>query len=267
MADKHHCSFVSRLQWRRPGASLHPSVHVVSLHQNCTSAASNRTFGWLVGTNGAHRGEDFRLTEGDIVLGSGWDADIVLTSPEVSRTHAKFTSTSHVCMVEDLGSGSGVFVNSERCEDPRPLKHGDVVKVGMGEFIYFELDPAGEIANLNTSIAAGSADGGAGNVADEKPATLGWLICETGELQGLDFRLMPGVNRVGSLSGLEVTIPDANLNSIHFSIESSRERMYLRQMSANVQLLRARLLIEPGTLKDSDVLQVGALRLRLRCFT
>ncbi|MEN9826904.1 MAG: domain/GGDEF protein, partial [Pseudomonadota bacterium] len=223
MADKHHCSFVSRLQWRRPGSSFHPSVHVVSIHQNCASAVSNRTVGWLIGVNGVHRGEDFRLTEGDIVVGSGWDSDIVLTSPEVSRTHAKFTSTTHVCMVEDLGSGSGVFVNSERCADPRPLKHGDVVKIGLGEFVFFELDPADPSADVGPYSAHSDV---ADKVAAEKPGTTGWLICESGELQGLDFRLMPGVNRVGSLPGLEITIPDANLNSIHFSVESSRERMY-----------------------------------------
>ncbi|MEN9825661.1 MAG: hypothetical protein RI953_1406, partial [Pseudomonadota bacterium] len=40
----------------------------------------------------------------------------------------------------------------------------------------------------------------------------------------------------------------------------------LRQMSANVQVLRSKLLVDPGVLKDADVLQVGALRLRLRCF-
>ncbi|MFZ9519025.1 MAG: FHA domain-containing protein [Silvanigrellaceae bacterium] len=263
MVDKHHCSFVSRLQWRRPGSSLHPSVHIVSTRQNCTASASNRTLAWLIGTNGVHRGEDFRLTEGETVVGSGWDSDIVLTSPEVSRTHAKIMSTEHLCMLEDLGSSSGVFVNGERCEDPRPLRHCDVVRMGMGEFVYFELDPGAPTTDAETSTAS---SGGLPDAPDVKPATVGWLICESGELSGLDFRLMPGVSRIGSLPGLEITIPDSNLNSIHFSIECSNERMYLRQVSANVQILRSKLLIDAGVVKDGDVIQVGALKLRLRSF-
>lgn len=262
MAGQHRCSFVARMNWRRSGASVHPSVHVLSLQQNCTSAASNQTIAWIVGTGGVHSGEDFRLTQGESVIGSGWDADVVLTSPEVSRTHVKISSTNHLCVLEDIGSGSGTFVNGERCDDPRALNHRDVIKIGMGEFIYFALDPqsvefqaAG--GHKAVSVPSGSAPSG-------RPAVVGWLVCQSGELSGLDFRLTAGVNRVGSLAGLEVTIPDPNLNSVHMNLECSTDRIYMRPLSAGLQLMRTNQLIDAGVLKDGDLIRCGSLILRFR---
>lgn len=265
MAGEHHCSFVSKMNWRRSGDSLHPSVHVLSVQQNSSAAASQLTLAWLLGTSGVHAGEDFRLTEGESVLGSGWDADIVLTSPDVSRTHAKITSTHHLCVLEDLGSSSGTFVNGERCDDPRALQHLDVLRLGMGEFIYFALDPIDESSAIRASIVENSELKAI--LTTGLLSSLGWLICQSGDLQGCDFRLMPGVNRVGSLPGLEVCIPDSNLNQVHFTIECASQRFYLRSTSSDVQILRNKLLIEPGVLRNCDEIRIGALTLKFRCIS
>ncbi|MEY3903032.1 MAG: hypothetical protein RL189_2338 [Pseudomonadota bacterium] len=262
MAGQHHCSFVARMNWRRSGASVHPSVHVLSLQQNCTSTASNQTIAWIVGTGGVHAGEDFRLTQGESIIGSGWDADIVLTSPEVSRTHAKISSTNHLCVLEDLGSGSGTFVNGERCDDPRALNHRDVIKIGMGEFIYFALDP--ESVQIQPAVSPKAVSSPSGKTPSQRAAVVGWLVCQSGELSGLDFRLTEGVNRVGSLSGLEVTIPDPNLNSVHMNLECSADRIYMRPVSSGLQLMRNNQLIDAGVLKDGDLIRCGSLILRFR---
>lgn len=262
MTGGHQCSFVAKMNWRKAGSSSHPIVHVLSSQQNCCASPSNTTVAWLVGTSGAHRGEDFRLTVGEARLGSGWDSDIVLTSPEVSRTHSKITSTGHFCIIEDLESASGVFVNDERMSDPRTLNHGDRLKIGMGEFIYVSLELNELAGQQHQRVSALPAIESA---KLQRMPTQAWLICQNGELQGLDFRLTTGVNRVGSLPGLEATIPDPNLQSLHMNIECSRDRIYLRPVSSDVRVLRNKLLIDPGVLKDGDSIQVGALILRLRC--
>jgi predicted component of type VI protein secretion system len=235
-------------------------VHILSLQQNCSSAASNLTTGWLVGLNGAHIGEDFRLTEGDVSLGSGWDADIVLTSPEVSRTHAKIQSSNHMSVIEDCGSASGVFINGEKALDPITLQHGDVVKIGLGEFIFYALDSSAERKNSGTSVLPE-------NMPDRKGVIHGWLICQSGDLRGLDFRLTTGANRIGSSPELEVSLPDPNVHANHFIIECSRERMYLRKQSTDLQILRAGVLIEAGVLRDGDVIRLGAMSMLLRIFS
>jgi len=257
MTAVHQCSFVGKLNWRRSGRSVHPSVHVLSPQQNCTSAASNVTTGWLLGTNGVHAGEDFRLTEGQTSLGSGWDADVVLTSPDVSRLHAKITSTTHLCVVEDCGSSTGVYVNTEKCSDPRALQNGDVLKIGLGEFVYLALETDA------TPLSAESTER-MKSLSESTKCTRGWLICQSGELAGVDFRLSNGLNRIGSLTGVEVTIPDPNVHSIHFSLECSKDRIYLRKESSDVQILRGGLLVEAGVVKDGDQIRMGALNLKLR---
>jgi predicted component of type VI protein secretion system len=253
----HHCSFVGKMNWRRSGNSLHPTVHLLSLQQNCSSAASNKTTGWLVGLNGFHCGEDFRLTEGDVSLGSGWDADIILTSPEVSRTHAKIHSSNDVSTIEDCGSATGVFVNGDRTSAPRALQHGDVVKLGLGEFIFCSLDPKEEQNSIERKMLTAAA-------AEKKTSTRGWLVCQSGDLQGLDFRLTNGPNRIGSAANLEVSLPDPNVHANHFIIECTEERLYLRKKSADIQIVRAGILIEAGVLRDRDVIRLGAMSVMLR---
>lgn len=265
MTSGHQCSFISKMNWRRVGGSSHPMVHVLSTQQNPCASASNSTVAWLMGTSGAHRGEDFRLTVGETKLGSGWDSDIVLTSPEVSRTHAKISSTGHFCIIEDLQSASGVFVNDERINDPRALSHGDRLKIGMGEFVYVGFESS-ELTEVSQRLVAQALSGSPSKAnRPQRLPTVAWLICQNGELEGLDFRLTTGVNRVGSLPGLEATIPDPNLQSLHMNLECTTERIYLRSASSDVRILRNKMLIEPGTLKDGDCIQVGALILRLRC--
>jgi hypothetical protein len=220
-------------------------------------SASNKCTGWLLGLGGAHVGEDLRLTDGEIFIGSGWDSDVVLTTPEVSRRHAKFTSAAGITLLEDNGSASGVFVNGEKILEPRMLAHADLLRFGVGEFLYFSAEanlPAH--ANIERYISA---------VQKKSSATLGWLQCLTGEFVGMDFRLVQGLNRCGSLPGIEITLPDANLNSTHMTLECSPDRIYLRPGYATLQINRNGVPVDhPGSLRDSDVIKIGSLELRLR---
>lgn len=257
MDKQHQCPFVSKQSWRKGLVSGHPSVHVLSPGQNPGMSASNQSTGWLLGLGGAHFGEDLRLTEGETFIGSGWDSDLVLTTPEVSRRHAKFTSAAGVTLLEDNGSATGVFVNGEKILEPRMLAHADLIRFGVGEFLYFSAEPNLQSqANIERYIA----------VANKNSlATVGWLHCLTGEYSGMDFRLVKGLNRCGSLPGVEVTLPDANLNSIHMTIECSPDRFYLRPGFASLQVKRNGVLVDhPGNLRDSDVFKIGSLELRLR---
>jgi hypothetical protein len=82
----------------------------------------------------------FELTERDVVVGRGREADIVLKDRLVSRRHASFTLRQNEVIVEDLGSGNGVFVNGRRIQAATALRPGDIIfvgrnrlEIGMGE--------------------------------------------------------------------------------------------------------------------------------------
>src|SRR3954470_23314119 len=60
--------------------------------------------------------------------------DVVLADPEVSRRHAALRVTGDGAAVEDFGSTNGTFVNDQRVQGVRPLRDGDVVRVGNTEW-------------------------------------------------------------------------------------------------------------------------------------
>jgi len=87
--------------------------------------------GWLVSMNGEQRGEDFRVREGQNIIGSGEDADIVLKDSSVSGRHASVRYRDQKFLLTDLDSLNGTFVNEEREPAARvELKDNDVVRVG-----------------------------------------------------------------------------------------------------------------------------------------
>lgn len=259
MSKQHLCPFVARESWKGVKTSSHPSVHLLSQNQNPCVSASNKTMGWLLGLTGVHAGEDFRVTQGETFVGSGWDSGIVLTTPEVSRRHALIRTDAGEVTLCDNQSATGVFVNSVKISEPTNLKHGDHIRLGIGDFIYYSAEASASDAAIAESLFD--------DYLKKPNCTLGWLIAKTGECAELDFRLIRGVNRLGSLPNLEISIPDTNLSSVHLTFECSPERIYLRPDSDSFDVLRGHELTQrPTGLKNGDLIKIGGLELSLRCF-
>jgi len=73
------------------------------------------------------------LSNKPLLVGRSPDADIVLTSPLVSRRHAEFHETEAGVVVIDLGSENGVLVNGSPISTPTALLVGDQVTIGDDE--------------------------------------------------------------------------------------------------------------------------------------
>jgi sigma-B regulation protein RsbU (phosphoserine phosphatase) len=89
----------------------------------------------LVAIGGPSAGKRYPL-EGECVLGRSFNSDIYIGDLNVSRRHARISSTAtggHV--VEDLGSGNGTFVNNKLVKR-HALTARDVVRIGGSEFRY-----------------------------------------------------------------------------------------------------------------------------------
>lgn len=89
----------------------------------------------LIASSGAGKGREFVL-KGNVRLGRETDNDIVLIDPKISRHHAAFEVSGGDCVVADLGSTNGVYVNDLRIDSPYRLEAGDRIKVGDIEFIF-----------------------------------------------------------------------------------------------------------------------------------
>lgn len=87
--------------------------------------------GWLVAINGEQRGEDFRVREGQNIIGTASDADVILKDSSVSGRHASVRYRDQRFLLTDLDSLNGTFVNEESEPAARAeLKDNDVVRVG-----------------------------------------------------------------------------------------------------------------------------------------
>ena len=73
--------------------------------------------------------ERYPLQGDNIMVGRDRTCSVVLSHPAVSRRHAKITPSGATCLLEDLKSANGTYVNNTRVERAT-IKPGDVVRFG-----------------------------------------------------------------------------------------------------------------------------------------
>ncbi len=74
------------------------------------------------------------LESASTVIGRKPDADLRIPLADISRAHCEFSLSDSGATLRDLGSSNGTFVNGERITE-RPLKPGDLVKIGPVTFV------------------------------------------------------------------------------------------------------------------------------------
>jgi serine/threonine protein kinase len=84
---------------------------------------------WLLVHVKPEANEKHSLQGDSIMVGRDRTCSVVLTHPAVSRRHARITMNGGSCMLEDLKSANGTYVNNTRVEKIA-LKPGDVVRFG-----------------------------------------------------------------------------------------------------------------------------------------
>ena len=82
--------------------------------------------------------ESYNIKDGT-VIGRGSKADILISDPFLSTTHAIFKKENDMFTIADNNSTNGTFVNGEKISsEPCALKTGDLIKVGQLIFIFVE---------------------------------------------------------------------------------------------------------------------------------
>jgi DNA-binding winged helix-turn-helix (wHTH) protein len=90
----------------------------------------------LIAQSGPLNGQRWGI-ENDIHIGRDTDCDIVIPDRQVSRFHAKVSTSPDGIVLEDLGSKNGTFCNGEQIDGPVFLKDGDIVQISLIQFFYF----------------------------------------------------------------------------------------------------------------------------------
>ena len=77
------------------------------------------------------------LTPGRLVIGRTPDNDLQIDSKFISRHHCQIVTQTDACVIEDLNSTNGIYVQSKRVRRHN-LNDGDVVQVGQHEIMYID---------------------------------------------------------------------------------------------------------------------------------
>ena len=114
------------------------------------------------------------------VIGRRTSADLQIVSRDVSREHARIAREGDRYVISDAGSRFGTFVNGDAVLAPRPLAHGDRIRLGQTDaievvFLFEEETSSGfreagsSISSLKqmTAILNGLRALGSGRVLDE----------------------------------------------------------------------------------------------------
>lgn len=97
--------------------------------------------GWLVCVEGAHMGEDFRLTTGRNFIGRATNMHVALTRDKsVSRDkHATvlYEPKKHIFLVQPGESRELCYLNDEIVLSAQEIKRNDVISVGDSKLMFF----------------------------------------------------------------------------------------------------------------------------------
>ena len=77
------------------------------------------------------------LKPGRLVIGRTSDNDLQIDSKFISRHHCQIVTQADSCLIEDLNSTNGIYVQSKRVRRYN-LNDGDVVQVGQHEIMYID---------------------------------------------------------------------------------------------------------------------------------
>ena len=99
----------------------------------------------LLVIKGADEGKQFELADAVVTVGRDGTNRIRLHDTEVSRRHAEFRTQEDGCVLADVGSANGTFVNNERITEVR-LKPGDHVAFGQTLLVYSSGSHSGPVS-------------------------------------------------------------------------------------------------------------------------
>jgi len=86
---------------------------------------------------GPQPGWRYAIAKSPLAMGSSPESDMAISDPQVSPHHAMIWKEGDYHYIQDVGSGSGTFVNGERLTKPRLLSDGDQVGLGSGVALTF----------------------------------------------------------------------------------------------------------------------------------
>ena len=85
----------------------------------------------------------------EIIIGRGYECDVILHDPFISRQHARIHRDDSGIHLNDLSSRNGIKQNKKKLPNtPHPLTSGDQFQIGKTKIIFYEADHPIEPAHI-----------------------------------------------------------------------------------------------------------------------
>ncbi len=128
---------VQELQWVEFGAGTN-RVRAPHMEQTLPPHAdTGHTVGRILLATEGKAVMERELKPGRLVIGRTPDNDLQIDSKFISRHHCQIVTQADSCLIEDLNSTNGIYVQSKRVRRYN-LNDGDVVQVGQHEIMYID---------------------------------------------------------------------------------------------------------------------------------
>jgi hypothetical protein len=126
-----------------PAVQTPPLERTVAVPKGDVAGAQPKRYvvGWLIGLDGATRGESFPVRIGRNVLGRDRRSDIIVSDDQASSHHADlvFRPEERRFILMDHNSTNGTYVNEVEIEPRRDLIGKDVIRIGAQKFLFMPL--------------------------------------------------------------------------------------------------------------------------------
>lgn len=153
------------------------------------------------------------------------NADVLLSDPSVSRSHARITVQNGTVTVEDVGSTNGTFVNGQRLtpQVPVPLTDGAEVTFG-GTKLTLRMSGAAPVAPpaaeptlaasapVTQTLTVTAEEESAAGVVEEETEVVAYWCSDDGTMR---VPLSPGMYTIGRRPSNHIVIPDPYVSGNH----------------------------------------------------
>ena len=187
----------------------------------------------LTVTGGGDAGKTFSLSTDSSTVGRTRTSDLQLDDMSVSGRHARIDRREGQFYIEDVGSTAGTIVNGAPADAAKPLRSGDVIKLGDDE-LSVEITGAANAGTMATQLSAAptqvSAPPADSTMILDAPGTAAaWLLVRKGGLAGKTFDVRDRV-LIGRDADCAVSITDDNaVSGKHAMVSVKRDGTYVVQ--------------------------------------
>jgi len=220
----------------------------------------------LILSNSKTSPTEYELTKSETIIGRDPDVDITISSPAVSRRHARLTRDGDAYMIEDLGSSNGTFINGQRVNEKRLLASGDQIRLGQA----IALDYSAPQRDAQATVVSQPPDPAAGVLETQleqsidfenlKAAPPKLLVTVAGE-SSQTYSLTRPVITIGRGQDNDIVIPSPIVSSQHARLDRMNGGYVLEMLpqAKNPVLVEGRPLDGSHVLHHGDLLRIGSL--------